>query len=490
MKHLANNMLRSKNMLALLQAMNFRLEDSELICLDEHVVLRPGLEKEATTLRTGLQDLLKLPSMRYPNLAELIIAMVREASSGSDMNKQGCLALLGVMQQTGLNASLDAEHESLNIALPSIAFASLFASLNYDHIHVENGQLRLDIRSFLKKHKKAIVCIEGVSPMFFIHTEAFAEQRVLYAQKRIDHDTIEVTPYFFVPNAITPPTYHFILDTSYSMNNMMGLLKKSACSLAQALFDFQPKAKIAVSHFNSGTYSLGTFEKDTLANLINTVNQLSATGRTRLFGTVFDKLNALPQSHNNILLFTDGSDDQGVVSKDECEKEIRTFLDSLKDKSPLLTARNKFFILSYCTEQPEILHEVTKAFSSPIIETKEIDFQTALSDQGKLQEWAAKKELFICRLTTRAKTGSESCEDDQVFACDMSGQFVALQPKICKDNDTLEIKILDGSDTVLLEDVRSFGIQSSVSSVVEQSIFQSNSVTQSSTDTLPVSNTR
>lgn len=42
MKHLANNMLRSKNMLALLQAMNFRLEDSELICLDEHVVLRPG----------------------------------------------------------------------------------------------------------------------------------------------------------------------------------------------------------------------------------------------------------------------------------------------------------------------------------------------------------------------------------------------------------------------------------------------------------------
>ncbi|ASQ45590.1 hypothetical protein clem_05170 [Legionella clemsonensis] len=40
MKHLANNALRTKNMIELLQAMSLNLDNTQINCMDERVVLR------------------------------------------------------------------------------------------------------------------------------------------------------------------------------------------------------------------------------------------------------------------------------------------------------------------------------------------------------------------------------------------------------------------------------------------------------------------
>ncbi|AWN75598.1 vWA domain-containing protein [Legionella anisa] len=468
MGHLVNNVLRTKNMEALLHAMGIDLNNAKVSCKDERVIFTPKTTKDGETLATSLQEILQKDTvksnLRRMTVVELITEEIAQATCSdnekAEIHKQSCLSVLSTLQQMiGLKYTLDEEQEYLNIQLPSAAFAPLFNSLNYKYLSIEGEQIKFNIKEFLKAHKQELILIDGNSPLLFAHSDSFEKKKVFYAEKRISEDTVEVTPYFFVPDALTPPTYHFVLDTSSSMDGEpLTKLKKSVIEFADALFQFQPDAVINFTKFNSASekVGMGSYRKQDFDELSKKINRLSASGQTRLFGTVSDQLSMLAQStqHNNVLLFTDGENTVG--NNDLLIAELEKAVKSLKDGSSLIPVRNKFFILSYGTTQPDILHQVADTFGSLVLYTDTIDFTEALSKKGKLQEWAAARELFTCRLevTNGSDLGAKS--EEYVRSYDMSGQFVALKSNQHKDNETLHLTITDSSGNTLLDDKKSF----------------------------------
>ncbi|MCE0721690.1 MULTISPECIES: VWA domain-containing protein [Legionella] len=467
MGHLVNNVLRTKNMVDLLHAMGINLNNTKVSCKDERVIFTPATTKDGETLATNLQSILQKdaikPSVRRKTVAELMADEIAQATCSNnamaETHKKSCLAVLNVLQTTGLEYTLDEEQEYLNIQLPSAAYAPLFNSLNYKFLSIEGEKIKFNIKEFLKAHKQELIVIDGNSPLLFAHSDSFEKKKVFYAEKRISEDTLEVTPYFFVPDALTPPAYHFVLDTSSSMDGeRLTKLKKSVIDFAEALFEFQPDAIINIAEFNSITQKvgMGSYRKSDFAQLSLNINKLSAAGATRLLGTVSDKLTALAQSthHNNILLFTDGENTIGDIDNETAT--LKRTVTSITEGSSLIPARNKFFILSYGITQPDILHQVAETFGSLVLNTDTVDFTEALSKKGKLQEWAAARELFTCRLEVTNGSDLDAKSEEYVRSYDMSGQFVALKPNQHKDNETLHLTITDSSGNTLLDDKKSF----------------------------------
>ncbi|HHF7366040.1 TPA: VWA domain-containing protein [Legionella bozemanae] len=467
MGHLVNNVLRTKNMVALLQAMGINLNNARVSCKDERVIFTSETQKDAETLVTNLQELLQKdgikPSVRRMSIAELLANEIAQAACSdgamTETHKKSCLAVLNVLEMMGLEYALDKEQEYVNIQLPSAAYAPLFNSLNYKYMSIEGEKIKFNIKEFLKTHKQELILIDGKSPLLFADTDSFEKKKVFYAEKRISENTVEVTPYFFVPNAITPPAYHFVLDTSSSMGGArLDALKKSVIEFAEALFEFQPDAVIHITEFNTATkkVGMGNYRKSDRSQLATDITTLKAVGATRLFGTVSDKLTALAQStqHNNVLLFTDGENTEGHLDNEIAV--LKKTVTTIKSGSSLIPVRNKFFILSYGTTQPEVLHHVVEVFGSLVLDTDTIDFTEALSKKGKLQEWAAARELFTCRLEVTNSSDLDAKSEEYVHSCDMSGQFVALKPNQYKDNETLHLTITDGNGTILLDDKKVF----------------------------------
>ncbi|KTD01181.1 hypothetical protein [Legionella feeleii] len=162
-----------------------------------------------------------------------------------------------------------------------------------------------------------------------------------------------------------------------------------------------------------------------------------------LFTATINQLSSFSSStkHTNVLLFTDGQ------NTDSAEQDLESTIEALQNGSPLILARNKFFIISYGATQPPVLHTVAQLFGSPVIDTDSPDFVAALSENDKMQEWAARREFFTCRFVVEA--GPET-----TYACcyDLSGQFTALKPVRCKDNEELHLTLVDGDDAVILDD--------------------------------------
>ncbi|QMT61530.1 vWA domain-containing protein [Legionella sp. PC997] len=463
MKHLANNMLRTKNMLELLNAMGVHLDNTEVVCHDERVVFHPKTTKENENLATELQELLQQntvkPALKRVTLADLLTDEITQAtcvdSVTADTHKKSCLAVLNVLQLSGLDFTIDEPQEFLNIPLPSAAFAPLFNSLNYKFIHIEDDKIKFNLKEFLKSHKQELILIDGKKPLLLAHSNSFEEKKVFYAEKQVSEDTLEVTPYFFVPDALTPPTYHFVLDTSSSMEGeRLTKLQKSVVEFADALFKFQPDAVINITEFNDETkkVGIGSYQRKDLVQLSEDINGLRATGLTRLFATVSEQLSMLRKSsqHNNVLLFTDGENTIGHNQK--LSTDIEESIDALKKDSFLVSVRNKFFILSYGRTQPQVLHKVAELFASLVLTTDTVDFVEALDKKDKLQEWAAARELFNCRMEVIDNTTLEAKSEEYVCSYDMSGQFVALKPKQYQNNETLHLTINDSNGKVLLDD--------------------------------------
>ncbi|WP_419419007.1 VWA domain-containing protein [Legionella sp. D16C41] len=476
MGHLVNNALRTKNMVELLQAMSLDLTNNEVVCKDERIIFASKNIQESEKLAANLQALLHKnsikPAIKRASIAELIANEISQATCSDDAmvetHKKSCLAVLSVLQISGLEYTLDEEQEALNIPLPSAAYAPLFNSLNYKYMSIEGEKLKFNIKEFLKDYKQELILIDGKTPLLFAHSDSFENKKVFYAQKKISEDKLKVTPYFFVPNALTPPTYHFVLDTSSSMNReRLAKLKKSVIEFADALFQFQPDAAINITEFNNETkkIGMGSYKKADFSQLSEDINNLIATGTTRLFGTVADQLIALSQStqHNNVLLFTDGENTVGTEN-DEV-KALEKTLSAIEKSSSLIPVRNKFFILSYGTTQPDILHKVAEKFASAILYTDTIDFTEALSQKGKLQEWAAARDLFTCRLEVLYSSNLAPSSEEYLRSYDMSGQFVALKPGQYKNNETLHLTITDSKGNTLLDDKKSFAENKIISSL-------------------------
>ncbi|KTC91146.1 VWA domain-containing protein [Fluoribacter dumoffii] len=467
MGQFVNNILRTKNMVALLQAMGIPLNTEQVTCKDERVIFNSKTINDGDTLATNLQELLQQngvkPVVRRVTVANLLADEINQGISldgAAEDHKKSCLAILGVLQ-LGSVFTLDEEQEYFHIPLPSSAYAPLFNSLHYQYMSIEGGLIKFNIKEFLKNHKQELVLVDGANPLLFAHSDSFEKKKVFYAEKKVSEDTVEVTPYFFVPDALTPPVYHFVLDTSGSMEGKrLTTLKESVIKFADALFEFQPEATIHITEFNSTTQEPRSFQKHNLAGLTRYINNLSAAGITRLYGTVSEQLYMLSQStqHNNILLFTDGENTEGNTGTLTTELELALAL--LQQNSDLTTVRNKFFILSYGINQPEILHRITKAFGSLVLDTHTIDFFQALSEEGKLQEWAAARELFTCRLEIAGSSNLAPEAEEYVYSLDMSGQFVALKSKQYKSGEILHLMVKDSSGTTLLDDTKPFAKKS------------------------------
>ncbi|MGC1181971.1 VWA domain-containing protein [Legionella sp.] len=454
MNHLVNNELRTKNMVELLSAMGIHLENTELVCKDELIILSPENLKEAQELTAKLQKIIQkndvVPTVRQIKFEDLLTEEIEKATySGNfgEMNKKICLTILDNLQET-----VQDQQQEFNIQLDPI-YTPIFKSLNYKYLTVDNDKIKFNMQEFLKAHPQELVLIDKKSPSLIIPSELFENKKVFYAEKSVDEDTIEVTPYFFVPNTLIPPVYHFVLDTSESMNNeRLNLVKKSVIELADALFQFQPNAGIHITEFNTTTTKLGHYQKENFAELTQNINSLKASGATRLFGAIHDQLSLLLEStqHNNVLLFTDGKNNQGY------QQELENLMSSLQENSLLITARNKFFILSYGTKQPEVLHKMTELFSSSVLKTNTADFIVALSEKNRLQEWAAARELFTCSLEIIENSDLNVESKQYVNSYNLSGQFVPFAPLLlsCKNESTLHVTVTDSDGNKLLDDTK------------------------------------
>ncbi len=455
-KNLVNVALRTKSMIKLLQVFGFNLDNTKVKVKDELVIFSPvGTLEENVKLAAKLQELLQTESqklsLRRVTIAQLITDEIQDTTSPdakAETHKQSCLAVLNVLQAMGLGYKLDEQQENIEIQLPSIGYAPLFSSLTFKTMIIEGDKLKFNIKELLKAHKQEIIVIEDKLPLLLSPLDYFENKKVFYAQKQVDEDKVEVTPYFFVPNAITPPVYHFVLDTSSSMSVELGTLKESVIKIANALFEFQPNSIITITRFDNECSKLGSYQKETYKQLCATINQLWACGSTCLFQTIKEQLETIQSSknHNNFLLFTDGMNTMG--DKNLLTKLLGQYITDLqREESSLVRVRNKFFIINqHCQDQPEIIQKVSKVFSSSVINAYSADFIQALETANKLQEWAAARELFTCRL----EVGADS--QNYVRSCDLSGHFVALEPKQCKNNETIHLTIKDGNGATLLDD--------------------------------------
>ncbi|MFJ1267603.1 VWA domain-containing protein [Legionella lytica] len=458
MGQLANNALRTKNMIQLLNGMGISLEGTEVSCYDDLFIFKSDALQRSEQLSENLRSLLAdnssiKPGYRQFSLEELLtneIAM----STGADQkktktNKLSCSMVLQVLIDDGLKYTLDEEKEHIEFELPESAYATFFNMLQYKHLSIVNNKLRFNIKEFLKSYPDELIAINSESPLLLINASSFESKKVFYAQKTLETGELEIKPYFFVPYASSPPEYTFILDTSGSMGfeGSLSTLKQSVIKLSEALFHFQPQAQISIIEFNTEPRTIGTYSNKRLSLLKGAINSLSAMGSTCLYEVSRKQLELLTKStkHHNVLLFTDGQDD----SKYELSgPQLESLIQEVDEGSDLVKARNKFFVISYGTGQPQIIEDLTKLFDSLVINSKSADFEKALTDAKKMQEWAALRELFTCHLSVDDQT------TEYVQAYDMSGQFVALNSQLSTDGKVY-LKITDGNGKVILDDQRS-----------------------------------
>lgn len=458
MGQLANNALRTKNMIQLLNGMGVSLEGTELSCYDDLLVFKPDNLQSSEQLAENLRSLLATDSSTKPgykqfSLEELLTEELAKGTCAEQkkerMRKLSCNSILQLLIDDGLKYTIDEEKEHIEFELPEKEFADLFKMLQYENLSIDGNMLRFNIKKFLKNYPDEIIAINNQSPLLLINANAFENKKVFYAQKALETGEIEVQPYFFVPYASSPPEYTFVLDTSGSMNGTsLDTLKQSVIKLSEALFLFQPQARISIVTFNTSYKTIGTYNTDELYKLKGAVNILSARGSTCLYEVSKEQLKLLlnnPQKHHNVLLFTDGRDESDYPYS---ESQLSNLIEHVKQKLPLVIARNKFFVISYNYEQEAIIKQLADLFHSLVINSKSADFTKALSDVEKMQEWAAKRELFTCQLSIDDKT------TEYVQSYDMSGQFVALNTQLSTDGK-VHLKITDGNGEVILDDQRS-----------------------------------
>ncbi|WP_058535116.1 VWA domain-containing protein [Legionella saoudiensis] len=457
MGQLANNALRTKNMIQLLNDMGISLEGTEVSCYDELLVFKTDSLQRSEQLSQNLQSLLAdgsiQPQYRQFSLEELLtneLAMSTCVDQKKEKtNKLSCNMVLQVLIDDGLKYTLDEEKEHIEFELPEPAYAIFFNMLQYKNLSIVDNKLRFNIREFLKSYPNELIAINSESPLLLINASAFEDKKVFYAQKTLETGELEIKPYFFVPYASSPPKYTFVLDTSGSMEeeDRLDTLKQSVITFAEALFLFQPQATISIIEFNTTHRTVGNYTKDELDKLQRNVNVLSPHGSTCLYEVSKEQLELLSRSdnHTNVLLFTDGKDQSDFKNS---EMQLKNLIKHVDENLPLVKARNKFFVISYAHKQTTIIEKLAALFNSLVINSLSADFKKALSDVQKMQEWAAQRDLFTSQLSIDNQT------TEYVQAYDMSGQFVALSPQRSTDGK-VHLKIKDGSGKVILDDQRS-----------------------------------
>lgn len=352
-----------------------------------------------------------------------------------------------------LHATLLGEFEydearlSFKSAQLSREISALFSSIaeNFNYFTVENHRLYFSVEKYLQKNSNAITIID--KSIFITESLVKGDKDIFYITDKSDSG-MKIMPYFIAPSMPQNVTFKFILDISDSMNieDRLHKLKESVLKLSAALFEFQENATIQVDIFNHKCSSLGTYNKSNHNDLINAVNTIQAEGGTHLYKTVTHQISSIinSENYNNILLFTDG-EDSNFFNHQKNIKIMREKIESIEENRTKYT--NKFFILSYNVNQPEILEDIAKSFFSSVINTNEIDILNSLSDNNSLYNWATARELFTYSLTVDNK------KEQYSVPVNLHGQIVALEPiEVDSHISDVSIVITGKNDTLIAED--------------------------------------
>ncbi|WP_347251454.1 vWA domain-containing protein [Legionella sp.] len=435
--------------------------------------MHPGLEITGQTVDLGDVDQVE-ENIKSFSLIELIEADIAQATGNTpkmlETHRQACKALLTIIKSQGAYFVFSQESNLFELTLPDPAYASMLNLLNYPHLFVNaEGRLVFDLKKYLRNSPDKLIKITreetNEPPLLFLNSNALKKQQIYYATKELDEGRLEVTPYFFVPHAISPPNYHFILDVSGSMAGSLPELKKSVKSLAQQLFAFQPDAQLTITTFSKGIKEIGVYRAGLLEQLNSDVDGLVTETNTPLYEVTANFLERIKSSNNqnNLLLFTDGEDND---SKEDSIQRIHTVINGLRTHASSIRVRNKFNVFSYKVGRDSLMHEVANVFDSELVETSSADFVAAQEDPELLMRWAAARELFSMRLVVTDKLGGQTIEQYQQ-SLDMSGQLTSLKPRICLPGETLEISVADGTGTPLLESSKRF-IREVVTAVTQE----------------------
>lgn len=446
MKSFFDEALRTKQLVSFLKGMGLSLDQVELSCNDSFIIIKSQQLDHLNRLGESLQSLLQSseiqPAINHCSMVDLVRETIKQ-NVKDKKQKETCDAILSIHEQSGCS-SFDGQRECFNVTLPKYVLA-VFASLEWHALTVEKSTINVAVDVCLRAQPNAIVLIEKPEPLMLIHTSLLESKKVFYAEKQ-QGENVEITPYLFVPRTSYPPVFHFVLDTSRSMQNenRLPLLKQSVICFAKEIFAVQPQTTISITQFNGSINPAVTYGKDSLNKLEQDVESIKINAGTQLYGATLGQLQSLQNSdcHNNVLLFTDG---ENTVGKDGL---LQQKIDELREGSDLVRARNRFYIISCMAKQPQIMHDVAALFGSPVISSDDGNFQKALSQEGELAQWVVSRELFTIRLEVDGR------DETYVLPCNISGDVIPLKPGTYNQQETFHLTITDSKGKLILDDTR------------------------------------
>ncbi|MBS0359455.1 MAG: VWA domain-containing protein, partial [Proteobacteria bacterium] len=285
---LSNELLRKKSMEAFLSAMKIDTTGIAIFSM-EGVFSFTGenanqAEQLAAQLNTVVQKEGEAQQVRSISLADIIDSEIKNATCSDETNRGACQILFDyIIKVSGKNFSFSAESGVIELPLPHSNYAPMFNLLTYPHLTFDksSSKLMLDIKKYLKDQKdipESVIKVDGLDPTLsstiFLNTSALESKKIFYATEELPNRTIKVTPYFFVPQAMTPPNYYFVLDVSDSMEKSLPDLKRAVSQLTTLLFDFQPNATVSITTFSNSLHHLGTYSKANDAQLKNAIARM------------------------------------------------------------------------------------------------------------------------------------------------------------------------------------------------------------------------
>lgn len=465
MGKLSNDILREKSMRGFLTAMGIDISTVEVSSVEGLYGFSFTNPQQIDTFASKLNAVVQPEGSNTPvqvlKLTEIIEKELENSTCQDkdqlETHREASKDMLGLILRKATDFKFSQESGLLEVKLPGTSYANFLNTLKYPHLSFTgDGKLILNLKAYLKDYPAEVVKIEGLNanqlPLVFLNSLALERKQVFFATKTLGGNKVEITPYYFVPQASKPPAYHFLLDMSGSMSSdgKLDNLKLHVRSLARELFEFQPDARIILTTFSSDIKEHGEYTKADLPRFYLQVDSLNTRSDTFLYKASLDKIEKIKSNNNfnNVLLFTDGQDNGGN------ENQLSDTLTSLHNTNPLFTARTKFNIFSYGTNQSLTMHKVADTFASKVIETSQIDFMEASNDPELMKKWAASRDLFTSRMVVENRKGDKQ-ESTYVQNLDMSGQLACLQPKTLELGETLTVTIKDGNNNVVVESSKS-----------------------------------
>ncbi|KTD31632.1 hypothetical protein Lmor_2508 [Legionella moravica] len=480
MPKLSNYLLRERSLKTFLHAMGMDLTRIRVSSLDDFFLFDFDEVGQVDEFANRLNTIInasgenEVESIRLMHLIDAEIAQATcDNPSMLETHRKSCKAILDIIKAQGAHFVLSQESALLEMALPDPAYATMLNLLNYPKLFISTeGKLVFDLKKYLQNAPANLIKIiqddSRESSLLFLNNNALQARQIYYATQTLDDGRVEVTPYFFVPHALTPPSYHFVLDVSGSMESALPELKKSVKLLAKQLFDFQPEAALTITTFSAGVKQIGVYRAGLIELLERDVDALAAETYTPLYEVTADFVERISSTnnHNNILLFTDGRD---YGSKQDSDLRVQNLTRQLAG-SLIARERNKFNIISYQIAQDNLMHDVAELFFSEVIETSSADFVAAQADPESLMKWAAARDLFSIRVVVTDKVGDQAVRQ-YGLGLDMSGQLISLESRICQPGERIDISVADGSNTLVLKDSKSFIAPGPVNESANESSF-------------------